>query len=547
MASRGEALKTGRGRRWLVGAASLGAALVTAFATFATFALPAAGLDLNHAMLDDGTCGRVLQLGSDVTASRSNTPSFLLAGDGALSSYSMAIDGVSIGTFYSDRYSQVCVLDTRVLSDGAHQLTGRELSPHSYTVTPFSFTVDTTPPPPPSGVQLDAASDTGVLGDNITSATNLRINGVGPAGLPVHLLEGTLLRGGTVASSTGHWSVTTTTLAAGTHTFTAVALDSAANQSAPSTPTTATIDPNAPATTAATTTTTRSTTTTTRATTTTTRSTTTTTTTVPKSTTTATTTTTLPRTTQPVSGGSRTGYWMMGARGRIYPFGQAKNYGTAAHAATMAPRRDGTGYWLTTAAGTVSGFGTATSHGGRPRLRAFEMVTTIAATRSGNGYWLFTNLGRAFPYGDARFYGDMSHAHLNAPIIASSATSTGRGYYMVGRDGGIFAFGDAVFRGSTGNLRLNKPIIGIAPTRDNNGYWLVASDGGVFAFHAPFRGSMGGRRLNKPVVGVVAYGNGYLMVASDGGVFNFSDKPFLGSLAGHPPAYPIVTIVAFST
>lgn len=76
---------------------------------------------------------------------------------------------------------------------------------------------------------------------------------------------------------------------------------------------------------------------------------------------------------------------------------------------------------------------------------------------------------------------------------------------------------------------------------------MVGRDGGVFAFHVPFRGSMGGRRLNKPVVGVVGYGNGYLMVGSDGGVFNFSDKPFLGSLAGHPPAYPIVTIVAFST
>src|SRR5206468_2114920 len=124
------------------------------------------------------------------------------------------------------------------------------------------FKVDTVPPPAPTGVQLNAASDTGVVGDGITSATNLRIDGLGAAGLPIHLLEGAMLRGGTVASSTGHWSVTTTTLTAGLHTFTAVALDSAANQSAPSTSTTATIDPNAPT---ATTTTTapRSTTTTT--------------------------------------------------------------------------------------------------------------------------------------------------------------------------------------------------------------------------------------------------------------------------------------------
>jgi hypothetical protein len=32
------------------------------------------------------------------------------------------------------------------------------------------------------------------------------------------------------------------------------------------------------------------------------------------------------------------------------------------------------------------------------------------------------------------------------------------------------------------------------------------------------------------------------MVASDGGVFDFSDAPFAGSLAPHPPDQPIVAI-----
>jgi hypothetical protein len=39
---------------------------------------------------------------------------------------------------------------------------------------------------------------------------------------------------------------------------------------------------------------------------------------------------------------------------------------------------------------------------------------------------------------------------------------------------------------------------------------------------------------------MVPYGNGYLMVAEDGGIFNFSDKAFLGSLGGNPPARPVV-------
>ena len=187
---------SGRVRRLLVGSFLSVVLLGTTALVFV--AAPAGGtLALNHAMLDDGTCGQVLQLGSDITASRSSTPSFLLGGDGALSSYSMAIDGVSIGTFNSDQYSHVCVRDTIVFRDGAHQLTGKELKPNAAnSVTAFSFTVDTVAPPAPYGLRLDVASDTGVIGDNVTTATNLRIDGFGTVGAPIHVLEGSLMRAG---------------------------------------------------------------------------------------------------------------------------------------------------------------------------------------------------------------------------------------------------------------------------------------------------------------------------------------------------------------
>ncbi|HEV7525042.1 MAG TPA: phage tail tip lysozyme, partial [Acidimicrobiia bacterium] len=245
-------------------------------------------------------------------------------------------------------------------------------------------------------------------------------------------------------------------------------------------------------------------------------------------------------------GTPRSGYWMLGADGSVYPFGSASNSGSApGFAVAITARPDGRGFWIVDAAGYVSHLGEAArDHGGRPPLRAGEAVSTISATPSGNGYWLFTNLGRVFVYGDAHFYGDMSSTALNGPIVASVATPTGHGYYMVGSDGGVFSFGDAHFHGSTGHLRLNRPVVGIAPTPDNRGYWLVASDGGVFAFVAPFRGSMGGSHLNRAVNGLVAYGNGYLMVASDGGVFDFSNKAFLGSLPPSLPSAPIIGIAA---
>jgi photosystem II stability/assembly factor-like uncharacterized protein len=244
-------------------------------------------------------------------------------------------------------------------------------------------------------------------------------------------------------------------------------------------------------------------------------------------------------------GSSGSGYWMLGADGTVYAFGNAARLGSAlGPAVAMVARRDGSGYWVTDAAGDVSHFGTAANHGGRPTLGAGERVSTISATPSGGGFWLFTNRGRAFAYGDAHLYGDMSATVLNGPVVASVATPTGHGYYMVASDGGVFSFGDAHFRGSTGAMRLNRPIVGISPTPDNHGYWLVASDGGVFAFTAPFRGSMGATPLNRPVNGLVAYGNGYLMVASDGGVFDFSNKAFVGSLANSPPSAPIIGIAA---
>jgi hypothetical protein len=253
-------------------------------------------------------------------------------------------------------------------------------------------------------------------------------------------------------------------------------------------------------------------------------------------------------TTAPPTPLHRTGYWMLGADGKLYNFGNASKFNGASGGATAAVTRpSGTGVWITNAAGRVSVRGTARYEGGSPALRFGEFVSSISVLPNGRGYWLFTNLGRVFRYGDAKFYGDMRNVQLSGPIVASVATANGKGYYMVGSDGGIFSFGNAKFRGSMGGTPLVKPVVGIAPTPDNKGYWLVASDGGVFAFgSAKFRGSMGGTALFKPVNGLVAFGNGYLMVASDGGVFTFSNKPFLGSLGGQTLSAPIIGITAFS-
>ncbi|HEV7864470.1 MAG TPA: hypothetical protein VGR20_17305 [Acidimicrobiia bacterium] len=264
--------------------------------------------------------------------------------------------------------------------------------------------------------------------------------------------------------------------------------------------------------------------------------------------------TTPPHIQPPAPGGSgtshpTTGYWMLGADGKVYPFGEAKTAaaGPAGIAAVdLEPTPSGQGYWILTADGKVTPSGDAPAVGNLDvtRLSTGEQVTSLSATPSGKGYWIFTNRGRVVAFGDAAFHGDVSALKLNGPVLDSVATPTGAGYYLVASDGGIFAFGDARFAGSMGGRHLNAPVQSLVPDSDGKGYWLVASDGGIFAFDAPFRGSMGATRLAKPVTGMVRYGDGYLMVGADGGVFNFSSSPFAGSLGGHPPAQPIVSVAA---
>ena len=221
------------------GSASLAAA-VTGLALLAAL-LPsavAAGT-LNTAMLDNGTCGHNLQLGSDPTASSSATPWFLLYGDGGAASYAMFIDGVSIGTFKtSDAYGDVCIGDPTTLSQGAHVLTGNELAPHStYTVTPFSFSVDTIPPNAPSTSYLMPS------GGNTTASSQPSFSGTSDPSVSIRLYSGVSGIGGALASTSGTWMVTTTKLAAGTYTITAKAIDEAGNVSAPSGSLTLTVAP----------------------------------------------------------------------------------------------------------------------------------------------------------------------------------------------------------------------------------------------------------------------------------------------------------------
>jgi hypothetical protein len=177
----------------------------------------------------------------------------------------------------------------------------------------------------------------------------------------------------------------------------------------------------------------------------------------------------------------------------------------------------GHGYWIVTADGSVFPFGDARSYGSMSQVRLNAPIRSLIPGPGGNGYWLYASDGGVFSFGSARFHGSTGSMRLNAPVVGMASTPTGNGYWLVATDGGIFSFGDARFHGSTGSMRLNAPVVGMARDGGGGGYWLAGADGGVFTFGAAhFRGSASGQvAADHHVVQLVGMpdGNGYRMLA----------------------------------
>ena len=147
----------------------------------------------------------------------------------------LLVTGVVLGTAsVEDQNSQR--LDTSALASLATDDTG--------------IAIDTVPPGMPAFVGLAPASDSGVLGDNITNITTPVVTGTAEANSTVTLYEGVgagaLLLGTTVADGSGNWSITSSILGDGTHDLTASATDAAGNVSAISGQLAITVDDIAP-------------------------------------------------------------------------------------------------------------------------------------------------------------------------------------------------------------------------------------------------------------------------------------------------------------
>ena len=123
---------------------------------------------------------------------------------------------------------------TTVLADGIHALSAVDTDPAGNVSGPsatLNLTIDTTPSAAPAAIALAPVSDSGLLGDNVTSVTTPDITGTGTAGDTVTLYDGETAVGSATVGEDGTWSITTTTLAEGNHSLLAVELDPAGNAS----------------------------------------------------------------------------------------------------------------------------------------------------------------------------------------------------------------------------------------------------------------------------------------------------------------------------
>jgi hypothetical protein len=138
-----------------------------------------------------------------------------------------------------------------VLGEGTHTITAKATDQAGNVGVASSVlpvTIDTTAPAAPATPDLVATSDSGISStDDITKVTTPVFSGTAEPNSAITLFNGAIVAGATQADAAGHWSITSSALAQGTHAMTAKAIDPAGNTGPASAVLSVTIDTTAPA------------------------------------------------------------------------------------------------------------------------------------------------------------------------------------------------------------------------------------------------------------------------------------------------------------
>jgi len=243
------------------------------------------------------------------------------------------------------------------------------------------------------------------------------------------------------------------------------------------------------------------------------------------------------------------GYWLVTSNAMVCNFGGLSVYaygygwvstgpwcdwqfaggsnGTVKNIVGIQSTEDSLGYWLVGADGSVYAFGDAQYLGGMGGQQLNQPIVGMSVAADGRGYWLVGADGGIFAFGTATYDGGLAFTNANAlpkPIVGIAATAHGKGYWLTGTDGSVFPFGDGGHDGSETNQTLNKPVVAI-----------VAAGGPQYA------GQIAGALTSTTQGGNVSvYWRGYdgqLYEAANAGAYGWIGPFDLGgSLASDPSA-----------
>ena len=169
-----------------------------------------------------------------------------------------------------------------------------------------------------------------------------------------------------------------------------------------------------------------------------------------------------------------TGYWIFTNKGRAIPFGSASFFGDMTafvldgDVIASVSTTTGLGYYMVGADGGIFTFGDAVFYGSVPQVVPLDQLAQplvgIAPDPDGAGYWLVAGDGGIFSFA-APFVGSVPGVlppgvQLAQPVVGAIAYADG--YLAVAADGGIFNFSSIDFLGSLGANPPDTPVKGVA-------------------------------------------------------------------------------------
>ena len=214
------------------------------------------------------------------------------------------------------------------------------------------------------------------------------------------------------------------------------------------------------------------------------------------------------------------GYWLDAADGGVFSFGDTKFYGSIpglginaagsglpnsldAPIVGMVPSVNDRGYFMVGADGGVFAFGDAKFEGSCPGIGGcVGNAVAVMPDASGLGYWLVTSVGAVYAFGDASFLG--APGNTGSLITGAVRTPDGRGYWILDAAGDVRGYGDAANQTGEGVGSANfdnGSASAIFTDSFGDGYGISDQYGDVETFGGvPNDGGMGNANLNGSII-----------------------------------------------